>query len=302
MLFLINGVFRGAGNAYIAMQSLILANGLNILLGPMFIFGFGPVPAMGVEGAAIGTTIGRGCGVLFQLYHLFNGKGILKLKLKDLILKMDIVGRLLKLSGGSIGQFLIGSSSWMFLSRLVAEFGSAAFAGYTFAFRVVGFTILPAWGMANAAATLVGQNLGAGKPERAEKSAWSAAFLNMIFLGAVAILFFIIDEWILTRFTTDPEVIRSGVECLRVVALGYAFYAYGMVINQSLNGAGDTRTPTIIGFVGFWLFQIPFAYIMTHVLHTGPVGVYAAISVAESLMAVAAILVFRRGKWKAIEI
>jgi putative MATE family efflux protein len=302
LLFLINGVFRGAGNASIAMQSLWLANGLNIVLCPICIFGFGPIPALGIKGAAIATIIGRGTGVLFQVYHLLKGKGVLRLHAANMVLRLDIIGRLLTVSAGSIGQFLIGSASWIFLARIVATFGSAAFAGYTIGIRVIVFAILPAWGMANAAATLVGQNLGAGHPDRAEQSAWRAAFLNMIFLGTVTIVFFTFADTILGFFTTDAAVLRSGILCLKVVSLGYIFYAYGMVINQSFNGAGDTRTPTIISFVGFWLFQIPFAYVLANQLDTGPVGVYSAISIAESLMAVAAILVFRRGRWKSVKI
>lgn len=302
LLFLINGVFRGAGNASIAMKALWLANGLNIVLCPICIFGLGPIPALGIKGAAIATIIGRSTGVVFQLYHLLNGKGVLKLHATNMVLRLDIIGRLLKISSGSIGQFLIGSASWIFLARIVATFGSAAFAGYTIAIRVIVFAILPAWGMANAAATLVGQNLGAGHPERAEKSAWRAAFLNMIFLGIVTIVFFTLADSILGFFTTDAEALRSGILCLKVVSLGYIFYAYGMVINQSFNGAGDTRTPTIISFVGFWLFQIPFAYVLANQLNTGPVGVYSAISIAESLMAIAAILLFRRGRWKSVKI
>ncbi|MCD9015650.1 MATE family efflux transporter [Parachryseolinea silvisoli] len=302
LLFLINGVFRGAGDASIAMKSLILSNGLNILLAPICVLGLGPIPGLGIKGAAIATTVSRGCGVLFQLYHLLNGKSVMKLDRANIALRLDIIARLLNVSVGSIGQFLIGATSWMFLSRLVNTFGSATFAGYTLAMRVIVFAILPAWGMANAAATLVGQNLGAGRPDRAEQSAWRAAFLNMIFLGIVTIVFFILADNILGFFTTDAEVLRSGILCLKVVSLGYIFYAYGMVINQSFNGAGDTRTPIIINLIGFWAFQIPFAYVMANVLHTGPIGVYSAISIAESAIAVAAILVFRRGRWKSVKI
>lgn len=302
MLFLINGVFRGAGSASLAMQSLWLAIGLNIILAPLFIFGLGPIPAMGVTGAAMATTVGRGCGVLFQVYHLTSGRRTLTLHGANMSVRTDIIGRLLKVSAGSVGQFLIASASWMFLSRIVASFGSATVAGYTVAMRVIIFAILPAWGMANAAATLVGQNLGAGHPDRAEQSAWRAAFLNMVFLAFVTIVFFGLADKIVSIFTTDPVALENGIVCLKVVSLGYIFYAYGMVIAQSFNGAGDTRTPTFINLIGFWFFQIPFAYLMANVLKTGPVGVYSAISVAESLMAIAAIIIFRRGKWKTIQI
>jgi putative MATE family efflux protein len=302
MLFLINGIFRGAGDASIAMRSLWLANGLNIILDPVFIFGFGPVPAFGVEGAAIATNIGRGMGVLYQVYHLQRGKGMIKLHARDLLVKWDIVRRLVKVSAGGTGQFLIGSASWIFLVRIMADFGSAALAGYTIAIRLIVFAILPAWGMANAAATLVGQNLGAGFPDRAARSVWRAAFLNMVFLAVVTVLFFSLARPIVGMFTTDIDVLQNGVQCLQVVSLGYIFYAYGMVINQSFNGAGDTQTPTIISFFGFWIFQIPLAYTLAKAVDVGPVGVYAAISIAESLMAVVAIIIFRRGKWKLIKI
>lgn len=302
MLFLINAIFRGAGDASLAMQSLIIANVLNIALGPVFIFGAGPVPSMGVEGAAIATNIGRGAGVLFQVYHLINGRGQIKLHMKHLSPRWDIIGKLIWVSLGSTGQFLISSASWIFLARIVSGFGSAAFAGYTFAIRVIVFAILPAWGMANAAATLVGQNLGAQKPERAEKSVWRAAFFNFVFLGVVTVVFFSFARPILQLFTTDEAVLQSGTQCLKIVSLGYIFYAYGMVINQSFNGAGDTRTPIVISFFGFWIFQIPFAYMLAHWMNAGPVGVYVAIALAESIMAIAGVIVFRQGRWKKVKI
>ena len=302
MLFLINAVFRGAGDASLAMRSLWLANILNIILGPIFIFGIGPVPAMGVTGAAIATTIGRGTGVLYQAYHLLNGKGLIKLHRQNLLIRWDIIIRLLKVSAGGTGQFLIASASWIFLVRIMSSFGSATVAGYTIAIRLIVFAILPAWGMANASATLVGQNLGAGFPDRAEKSVWRAAFLNMIFLGTVTVLFLLVAKPLLGFFTNDPEVLRNGVQCLQIVSLGYVFYAYGMVVSQSFNGAGDTRTPTIINFFGFWLFQIPLAYTLAMAFEIGSPGVYAAISIAESAIAVAGILIFRRGKWKTVKI
>jgi Na+-driven multidrug efflux pump len=269
-----------------------------MLLDPIFIFGLGPIPAFGVEGAGIATTTGRSIGVLYQVYHLVKGRGMIKLVLKDMSVKWDIIWRLIVISAGGTGQFLIGSGSWIFLYRIISGFGESALAGYTFAMRVIVFAILPAWGMANAAATLVGQNLGAGFPDRAEKSVWRAAFFNMIFLGVVTVVFFLLARPILGLFSTDAEALEQGVECLQIVSLGYVFYAYGMVVNQSFNGAGDTRTPTLISFVGFWLFQIPLAYVLADSLKVGTIGVYAAISIAESLMAVAGIVIFRRGKWK----
>ena len=302
MLFLINGVFRGAGDASIAMRSLWLANSLNIILDPVFIFGFGPIPAYGVEGAAIATNIGRGVGVLYQLYHLQKGSGLIKLHLNNLVVQWNIIWRLIKVSAGGTGQFLIGSASWIFLVRIMSDFGSAALAGYTIAIRVIVFAILPAWGMANASATLVGQNLGAGQPDRAEKSVWRTAFFNMIFLALITVLFFSLAGPILRLFSNDENVLINGIQCLQIVSLGYIFYAYGMVINQSFNGAGDTRTPTIISLFGFWIFQIPLAYTLAKSFSVGAVGVYAAISIAESAMAIVGVMIFRKGKWKAIKI
>ncbi len=302
LLFLINAIFRGAGDASIAMRSLMLANGLNILLDPLFIFGWGPVPAFGVEGAAIATNIGRGIGVMYQVYHLLKGKGLVKLHAQNLKIRWDIVWSLIKVSAGGTAQFVIASASWIFLVRIVSNFGSSALAGYTLAIRVIVFAILPAWGMANAAATLVGQNLGAQQPDRAEQSVWRTAFFNMIFLGVVTIIFFSMARPILGFFTTDVAVLNNGINCLQIVSLGYIFYAYGMVMSQAFNGAGDTRTPTILNFFGFWMFQIPLAYLLAMVWGFGPTGVYAAISIAESAIAIVAILIFKRGKWKLVKI
>jgi len=302
MLFLINAIFRGAGDASIAMRALILANGLNIILDPIFIFGWGFIPGYGVEGAAIATNIGRGIGVTYQLYHLLKGKGLIKLHAQNLIIKWNIVWNLLKVSAGGTAQFVIASASWIFLVRIVSNFGSSALAGYTIAIRVIVFAILPAWGMANAAATLVGQNLGANQPDRAEKSVWRTAFFNMIFLGLVTILFFSMADPILRLFTSDEAVLENGILCLQIVSLGYIFYAYGMVISQAFNGAGDTATPTVLNFFGFWTFQIPLAYALAIIFDFGPPGVYAAISIAESCIAIVAIIIFKRGKWKLVKI
>lgn len=298
MLFIINGIFRGAGNASIAMRSLILSNGLNIVLAPVFIF----MLELGVEGAAIATLIGRGSGVLYQVYHLTRGKGVLRLQAQHMVVRWDIIWRLIKISAGGTGQFIIASASWIFLVRILSTFGSAALAGYTIGIRVIVFAIMPAWGMANAAATLVGQNLGAGLPERAEKSVYHSAFLNMIFLGIITVVFYTLAGPIVGIYTDDPAVLESGMQCLKIVSLGYIFYAYGMVIIQSFNGAGDTLTPTILNVFGFWLFQIPFAYLMAILLDLQTTGVYIAIVTAESAMAVVAILIFRRGKWKHVKI
>jgi putative MATE family efflux protein len=301
-LFLVNAIFRGAGNAAIAMQSLWIANIVNMVLDPILIFGWGPFPSIGVEGAAMATNIGRTAGVLYQLYFLAGEKGIIKIRKENSKVDWDIIARLLKVSAGNIGQFLISTTSWLFLARIIVTFGSAAFAGYQFAIRIIIFTILPSWGMANAAATLVGQNLGAKQPDRAEKSVWKAGFLNMVFLGLASIIFYFVSESIMKLFSTNAEVIRYGTECLRIVAFGYVFYGYGMVIVQSFNGAGDSRTPTVLNLFGYWLFQIPLAYILAVNLHFGASGAFWAIAIAESVMAVAAILVFRRGKWKEVKI
>ncbi|MFN4249305.1 MAG: MATE family efflux transporter [Flavipsychrobacter sp.] len=302
LLFLINGIFRGAGDASIAMRSLWIANILNIILCPTLINGFGPIPAMGLTGAALATTIGRGVGVLYQLYHLFNGKGVIRILRKHISFDFPVMGSVIKLASGGTAQFLIASASWIFLVKILADYGSDALAGYTIAIRVIVFTILPAWGMANAAATLVGQNLGAQMPDRAEQSVWKAAKYNMFFLVTVAILFFTGAEWIMMFFTDNKDVIASGVKCLRFVSLGYAFYGYGMVVSQSFNGAGDTKTPTIINLFGFWAFQIPLAYVLAKILNMGETGVFLAIPIAESAIAVVAIILFKRGKWKTIKV
>lgn len=302
MIFLINAIFRGAGDASLAMRVLILSNGLNIILDPIFIFGLGPIPAFGVEGAAIATTIGRGIGVLYQVSHLVFGKGLIKIHRDNLALDPGIIWRLIKVSAGGTGQFIIASASWIFLVRIVSHFGTAALAGYTIAIRVIVFAILPAWGMANAAATLVGQNLGAGQPERAEQSVWRTGFFNMIFLACITVLFYTLARPIVELFTTDTEVLTNAIQCLQIVSLGYIFYAYGMVVAQSFNGAGDTRTPTILNFFAFWMFQIPLAYFLSIVWNMGPKGTYLAIVIAESALAVVGILIFRQGRWKTVRI
>jgi len=302
-LFLINGIFRGAGSAAIAMRALWIANGMNMVLDPVFIFGWGPIPAFGVEGASIATNIGRGSGVVYQVYHLFlKDNSFVRITVDKLKMRGDIIWNIIKVSAGSTGQFLIGSASWIFLYRIIATFGSAAMAGYTYGLRVIVFAILPAWGMANAAATLVGQNLGAQQPDRAEKSVWRAGFFNMVFMAFVMIVFLFSTDFILGFFTTDPDVLLYGTQCLQIVCLGYIFYSYGMVVTQSFNGAGDTFTPTILSVFGFWLFQIPVAYLLAKTAGFGPKGVYFAIVISESLMAIAGIVIFRKGKWKEIKI
>lgn len=302
LLFLINAIFRGAGNAAIAMRALFIANVLNMILDPIFIFGLGPIPAMGVEGAAIATNIGRGVGVLFQLYFLFNGRNIIKIGWRNFQIQSDIIANVVKVSGGSILQFIIGSASWIFLMNVMSRFGDNAVAGYTIAIRIFIFTLLPSWGLANAGATLVGQNLGARLPERAETSVWRAAYFNSFFMAFVMLLFLTVSPWIIGIFTEQQEVLYYGVQALRYVSLGYIFYGYGMVLAQALNGAGDTYTPTLLNIFGFWIFQIPFAYLVAIQLGWGPKGVFIAIALAESIMATAAIVIFRRGKWKQVKI
>lgn len=302
LLFLINAIFRGAGDASIAMWTLVLSNGLNIILDPIFIFGLGPIPAYGVEGAAIATTIGRGTAVIAQLTILFYGWSRIKIAFKDLVLRVAVLMNIIKVSLGGIGQFLIGTSSWVFLIRIMSEFGSDVLAGYTIAIRVMMFTFMPSWGMSNAAATLVGQNLGAGKPDRAEKSVWITGKYNAIFMVLVSIFYLVFAPEILNWFSEETDVVKYGALCLRVIAAGYVFYAYGMVIIQSFNGAGDTRTPTYINFVCFWLFQLPFAYFLAISFEVGPLGVYLAIVLAETLIAIIGIILFKKGKWKEFKV
>jgi putative MATE family efflux protein len=274
LLFLINGIFRGAGDATLAMRALWIANGLNIVLDPLFIFGIGPFPELGIEGAATATIIGRGIGVCYQLYHLFKGKGIVKIHKENWMPKANIIAKLVKLSAEVTAQFIIASASWIFLTRIISTFGSTALAGYTVALRIVHFTLLPAWGFSNAAATMVGQNLGAKQPERAEKSVWRTGFFNAVFMGVVMIIFLLFAENIASFFTDDKNVIFNSVQCLNIVVLGYLFYAFGMVLIQSFNGAGDTRTPTYLNFFIFWMIQIPLAYLLAIELSLETVGVY----------------------------
>lgn len=300
LLFLINAIFRGAGNASMAMWTLVLSNGLNIILDPMFIFGFGPIPEYGVMGAAVATNIGRGSAVLFQLLVLFGGWGRIKLLVKDLVPNVKVMTNLIKVSLGGIAQFLIGTSSWVFLMRIMSEFGSEILAGYTIAIRVMLFTLMPSWGMSNAAATLVGQNLGAKQPDRAEASVWKTGRYNAYFMGSVSLVYLFFAKTIITWFNATPDVVHYGSLCLRVMAAGYIFYAYGMVVTQAFNGAGDTKTPTKINVLAFWLFQLPFAYFTAIVLDLGPMGVFCAITLSEVLLAILAIVWFKRGRWKSI--
>lgn len=301
-IFLLNAIFRGAGDANIAMRSLWLANGVNLILDPILIFGWGPIPAMGVTGAAIATTIGRSIGVIYQLYYLFGVQGRIRVRLQQLSFDWQISQRLMRLSLGGIGQFLIAVSSWIFLMRIVAPYGSAVIAGYTIAVRIIHFTFLPAWGLGNAAATLVGQNLGADRPYRAERSLWRAAQFNFITLSIVAFVLIIFAEPSIAFFTQDPEIIKIGAEALRFFCYGYPLMAFGMVASQALNGAGDTDTPTLINFVAFWLIEIPLAWYLANQFGLGPQGVFWAVLISETVFAGLSVWVIRRGRWQTVQV
>lgn len=302
LIFLINGIFRGAGNASIAMKSLLIANGLNILLDPLFIFGIGPIPAYGVQGAAIATTIGRSCGVLYQCYYLFNGRALIHVGMHNLLVRWKTIKEIAVISAGGIGQFLVETMSWLFLVRIISEFGKESVAGYQIAFRVIYFTLLPSWGMANAAAALVGQNLGAKKPERAEKSVWTTAKWNAIFLIAVAVVFFQFSHYVLSIFGQEGAVLQIASNSLKIICFGYVFFAYGMVLGQGFNGAGDTKTPMFISLFVFWLVQIPLSYFLSITLGWQSNGVFFCIAFCHSLYALIAMVLFRKGKWKQVEI
>jgi len=302
LLFLLNAVFRGAGDASLAMRSLWLANGINIILDPCLIFGWGPFPEMGIEGAAVATVIGRGIGVAYQLWHLFRGTHIVRVARRHLNWAWDTVGRLFSIGSVGAGQYLVASASWLFLTRIVADFGPDAMAGYTIAIRVMVFSILPAWGIANAASTLVGQHLGAGQPDEAERSTWKASRYAVLFMLGIMVLYLAMAGPIIGLFTSVPTVVAEGTEALRVISLGYAFYGLGMVLSQGFNGAGDTRTPMLLNIVGFWMLEIPLAWFLAGPAGWGPTGVYAAVALAESAVAVGAIWFFRRGRWKTIQV
>ena len=298
-LFLLNGIFRGAGDAAIAFRVLVIANGLNILFCPLFIFGVGPFPELGVTGAAVATVCGRGVGVLFAAWALFGRRnGRLEVRRDHWTFDPKLLWGLITLSVNAVLQFLIATASWSGLVMIVAGFGSVAIAGYQIGLRVIIFVILPAVGLANAAATLVGQNLGAGQPERAERSVWMAGAINAGLLGFAGIFFVLFSDLVVSIFTTDPQVAGYGRDCLRIVGYGYAFYGLGMVMESSFNGAGDTWTPTYLNFFIFWLFEIPLAYVLAYWYGLGPEGVFWAITLAFSLLAVTAALLFKRGKWK----
>lgn len=303
LLFLINGIFRGAGNAAIAMKSLWLANICNIIFCPLLINGFGPIPAFGLMGAAMATTLGRSIGVLYQLYHLFNSKGILKIIPSYFIPDLEQIKALVKIAAPGVLQFVIASCSWIFLAQLVATTGGDhGSAGYQTALRIMMFFILPAWGLSNAAATLVGQNLGAKKIDRAEKSVFTTAKYNVIFMAIITVVTLVFSSSLISFFTNDLIIQKIAVEALQTMCLGYVFYGIGMVLINTFNGAGDTWTPTMINFFGFWLFQIPLAYLLSKYYKMGPTGVFIAIPVAETAITLASIVLYKRGKWKRIEV
>jgi putative MATE family efflux protein len=300
LLFLVNAIFRGAGDAAIAMRVLWLANAINIALGPCLIFGLGPFPALGVKGAAIATNIGRATGALFALSRLLRGRSArISIRARHLRIDLPVMLRLVRLSASGALQMIIGTASWIGLIRILSTFGSGVLAGYTIGIRLVIFALLPSAGLSNAAATMVGQALGAKKPARAERAVWIAGFYNLCFLGVVGLVFVLLAGHIARIFTTDPAVVPNAVDTLRIIALGFLFYAYGMVISAAFNGAGDTMTPTILNIVIFWMWEIPLAYVLAKVLGFGPRGVYVAVSVAFSTLAVVSAALFRRGKWKA---
>lgn len=302
LLFLINSVFRGAGDAAQAMRVLWLGNALNIVLGPLFIFGVGPFPELGVTGAAVATTLGRGIAVAYQLYALCAGRGKLTIRRSHLRLEPALMLSVLELSVSATVQMLISMTSYIAVMRILSGFGSSPLAGYTIGFRIFMFAILPAFGLANAAATLVGQNLGAKQPERAAAAVWRASHVSASFLCALGLVFVLGAPWLVRFFTTDPAVARYAVDYLRIVSLGFPFYAYGMVVSQSFNGAGDTRTPTLINLAVFWAIQIPLAWLLSHHTRLGAHGVFVTLALSFSVFAVVAVLAFRRGTWQRVSV
>ncbi len=298
LLFIINAVFRSSGDAAISMRVLWIANIINLILDPVLIFGLGPFPELGIKGAAIATTIGRGLAVAYQFYLLFKGNGRIHLGLKNLTIRFNVMLKILKLSIGGIFQYLIATSSWIIMVRLISEFGAEVLAGYTIAIRIIIFALLPSWGLSNAAATLVGQNLGAKKPDRAERSVYITGFVNMVMMGSMGIIILLIPDFLVRLFIQDAAVVASGVTTLQWLGAGFLFYAFGMVVIQGFNGSGDTLTPTRINLLCFWALEIPLAYFLSTVFHWGLSGVCFAIVFSESILTIIAIYIFRKGKWK----
>jgi putative MATE family efflux protein len=302
LLFIINAVFRSSGDAAVAMKVLWIGNIINIILDPCLIFGWGPFPELGITGAAVATTIGRGIAVLFQIYLLLKGEKRIKIAARHLVVDLKTMGKLLKISLGGVGQNLIATTSWIGLVRIISVFGSEAVAGYTIAIRIILFVLLPSWGVSNAASTLVGQNLGAKKPERAEKAVWFTGKVNVILLGIVGLILIAFPEFFVKIFIDDPLVIHHGSNGLRIISYGFAAYGLGMVLINSFNGAGDTTTPVKINFFVFWMVEIPLAYFLAIIMKFEETGVFAAIVFSETLMTLVAWLLFRRGKWKLNEV
>jgi putative MATE family efflux protein len=302
LIFLINAIFRGAGDAAIAMRVLIVANIVNLVLDPCLIFGWGPFPAMGVAGSAVATTVGRSVGVGYQLYCLFHPGSRISLTGSHLRPNVPLMRDLLAVSLPGMLQHLISTASWLALARIVAQFGAIATAGYTIAIRIIVVTILPSWGLGGAAATLMGQNLGAGKPERSERAGWLCGFYNMIFLGLVSVVFIFYSEPLVRIFTNEEPVIAVGKDALRLISYGYVLYAYGLVLVQAFNGAGDTVTPTVINIFCYWLFEIPLANYLASTAGMGPSGVFTAVTATESLIAVCGIVAFKMGRWKRVKV
>lgn len=303
LLFILNGIFRGAGNAAIAMKSLWIANAFNIALCPIFINGLGPIPAFGLTGAAIATTIGRSMGVLYQLYNLFNGKGILKVALSYFIPDKKLIGSLIGIAAPGMLQFVIASCSWIFLAELVATTGGdVGSAGYQSAIRIMMFFMLPAWGLSGAAATLVGQNLGAKDVGRAERSVFVTAKFSVGYMALIMVICLLAANTMMGFFTNDERVHEVAVKAIRILSAGYIFYGIGMVLLNAFNGSGDTKTPTWVNFFGFWLLQIPIAYLLAKVAGLGPQGVFWAIPIAETAMTIASIFLFKKGRWKRVEV
>lgn len=302
LLFLLNGAFRGAGQAHHAMRSLWIANGLNMILDPILIFGVGNIEGFGLEGAAIATTFGRGMGVVYQLYHLFNGKHKLKIIKENIVISWEIIKKIMEIAIGGMGQFLIDSVSWIALTRMNAEFGSASLAGFTIAFRVLIFTLLPAWGLSGAASTLVGQNLGAKQPDRAEKAVWMTTRYTVIFMASVTGIYLLFNQQLAGFFTDIPEVQAVAAQGLWVVVLGYVFFAVGMVLTQAFNGAGDTKTPAWINIGVLWFIEIPLAYVLAFPLGLAHLGIFISISFSHSFHSLVSLYFFRKGKWKLMEV
>jgi putative MATE family efflux protein len=284
------------------MRALILANTINMILCPLLVFGAGPFPKLGIAGAAIATTIGRGSGVLYQLRALSIGRGRLRVRRAHLALDVELMKSMLRIARSGVVQIFIHTASWVALVRVLSTFGTNALAGYQIGIRIILFALLPSWGMANAASTLVGQNLGAGHPERSEQAVWRASFYNLAFLGSIGIAFFVGADQIVAFFSKDPEVQHYAAMCLRIVGLGFPFYAFGMVAPQAFNGAGDTKTPTRINLVCFWVLEIPLAFLLAHGIGMGPAGVFTAITIAFCAVAVIAVVLFRRGSWKKVKV